>query len=317
MKIAPHICVALMVLAMMFLLGCTHKELCYDHSHVNEVNVYFNWNAAPDAEPESMGLYIYPQEEQKLLRFSLGGKHGGKIRMKNGTYHVICMNDDTRNITTLNINDLSTFEINTKDLETIAGSVNLSTKAIPKAKGYEEERIVASPEMTWSGFSNDNHISGENTEITLYPECNVISCDLTINNAENLRWVKSVSATISSMAGGYQPQYKSLTNEAVTIAFECSIDVKNNKITGTLSTFGCCPKNEIKHILTVYTIMDDNTKWWYQIDVTDQVHYRDDPYKIVINLDKLPVPAPDIGEGEGGFSADVSEWNEVIYDIKM
>ncbi len=315
MKTASHICIAIMASALLFLCGCTHKTLCYDHSHVNEVDVYFDWSNAPDAEPESMGLFLYPQETKKLLRFSFGNHRGGKVRLKNDIYHAICINDNTRNIATLNINDFNSFEINTKDQDVITGMVSLSTKSIPRAKGAEEERIATSPEIVWSNTSTDNVVNMSNTTIRLHPECNVIKSSVTINNAENLRWVKSVSATISSMAGGYLPQHKKLTEEEVTLVFECSTNPDKKQITGKLTTFGCCPSIKKQHILTIYTILADDTKWYYQIDVTDQVHDRKDPYNIIININKLPIPEPDLGNG--GFSAGVDEWNEVIYDIKM
>ena len=39
--------------------GCEHKDLCYDHSHMTDLRVDFDWSAAPDAEPGTMVVHFF------------------------------------------------------------------------------------------------------------------------------------------------------------------------------------------------------------------------------------------------------------------
>ena len=68
----------------------------------------------------------------------------------------------------------------------------------------------------------------------------------------------------------------------------------------------------------VYAQLTDGTNWYYEKDVTDQVHdenQKDDTH-IKIVLDQLPLPKPAPGT-DGGLQPSVSKWNEIYIDIKM
>ena len=39
--------------------SCEHKDLCYDHSHMTDLRVDFDWSAAPDAEPGTMVVHFF------------------------------------------------------------------------------------------------------------------------------------------------------------------------------------------------------------------------------------------------------------------
>ena len=45
-KFLPSVVVTLLAL---FATGCNHKELCYQHPHVGEIRVEFDWRYAPEA----------------------------------------------------------------------------------------------------------------------------------------------------------------------------------------------------------------------------------------------------------------------------
>ena len=73
MRMLRHIIVLSCVMVMIMLTSCAHKELCYDHSHVLEVDVVFDWSNAPDASPRSMSLYLFPEEGGRPVRYDLVG----------------------------------------------------------------------------------------------------------------------------------------------------------------------------------------------------------------------------------------------------
>lgn len=303
------------ILILGLLVSCKHKDLCYDHSHVREVDVIFDWSMSPDAMPESMSLYLYPDNGGPVQRYDFANYCGGRVRILDGTYHAICVNSDVRDIVALNINNFNAFELNTKDISMLYGQYGVLSKSIPRSSGAEDERIVSVPEYIWSHYKTDIVIDDVSKSFTLIPVSNVISGTVTIYNVENLEWIKGVTTTLSSMSGGYQPQFESLTEERVTLAFNCTPFSQDTKVSGTFTTFGCCPLEMIPHKLIVYVELYDDSRWYYEFDVTDQLHEQEGLREIVIEIDHLPVPRP-VVDG-GGFTPSVEEWQEITYDIKM
>ena len=59
-------CVAAMLLPL--LTACEHKDLCYEHPHSASVEVVFDWVNAPDANPATMSLYLYPEDGSPTVR---------------------------------------------------------------------------------------------------------------------------------------------------------------------------------------------------------------------------------------------------------
>ncbi len=68
----------------------------------------------------------------------------------------------------------------------------------------------------------------------------------------------------------------------------------------------------------VYAQLTDGTNWYYEKDVTDQVHdtNQEEGTHIKIELEQLPLPKPVPGP-DGGLQPSVSKWNEIYIDIKI
>ena len=63
-------------------------------------------------------------------------------------------------------------------------------------------------------------------------------------------------------------------------------------------------------------IVSDDTKWYYNVDVTDQMHDKvknPDKYNIVIDVYDLPIPKP-ITNGSG-LQPTVDDWSNI--DINL
>lgn len=297
--------------------SCTHKELCYDHTHTREIKVVFDWNKAPDASPKSMSLYLFPEDGSAPLRYEFTDRNGGEIRVVAGRYKAICLNSDTKSISILDQHDYDRFCITTKDASSLSGlgMSQINVKALPKAEGAENERWVASPEHVWSGCLDDLFIEEHGQTITFEPEPHIKNCNVEIRNVENLRWINAMSASLSTMAGGYHPSQRQESAEQVTIPFETLYDVSAGTVKGSFTTFGHCPEEDAVHQLVIYVVLADDSKWYYTFDVTEQIHSAEDMFNIYIVLDELPIPKPVVNGG--GFKPSVGEWNEMDIYIKM
>ena len=94
----------------MILFSCEHKDLCYHHPHVAVVKLEFDWKNAPQANPEGMCVFFYPEEGGEPVRFDFTGKTGGEIDIKVGRYKVLCYNNDTEAVQFRGMEDFNAHE---------------------------------------------------------------------------------------------------------------------------------------------------------------------------------------------------------------
>lgn len=311
--------------ALLVVASCAHKDLCYDHSHTVDVEVFFDWRNAPYATPASMSLYLFPTSGGEALRYDFTDRRGGAIRVPIGHYDAFCLNSDTETISYRNTELRETFETTTRTTSLLGGlsALGVRSDGAPRAEGTENERIALAPDMLWSDHMKGVELKRKTvaSTITLYPKVSVCTYTVKILNVENLKYVSGVSGSLSSLAGGLLPGVgpDALTEERVTIPFEAVVgkDEEGEKaiITGGLLTFGHCPSVQCAHRLTVYAVLGDGSKWYYTYDVTQQIHTAEDPRKVDIVLDGLPLPKP-ITNG-GGFHPTVDDWQAVEIDIGM
>lgn len=300
-----------LVPVMSLLTGCTHQELCYDHSHVVPLRVEFDWSESPGAEPGSMMFYLFP-EDGRPLRYEFAGCSGGVVRVPAGTYSVLCHNSDTEGMEFRNEDSFTDFEVTTR-------TGRLMSSSAPRADGTGDERVAQAPDMLWSGSLGSLTLergAGEQT-VTLYPEKSVNVCKVNIRNVENLQYMESAVATVSSMSGGVYigrgPGV--LTDEPVTVPFSLNISHDKEMLSGSFRIFGHCPGETRKHMLMVYVVLVDGSKWFYTCDVTESFHEGSGEDGFIINVDGLPLPDP--STGGGGFRPSVDGWQDVSIDIKM
>lgn len=304
----------------MSMTSCRHKDLYMEDEMTSELQVVFDWQNAPDANPQSMVLYLYEEDGHSPMRFIFSNKHGGLIKAPFGTRHAICMNADNTDWACMrNHESIETFEIYTQDIEKIGTRVDNVT-TIPRPEGTENERIAATPGMLWSSRSNDIKIvphSGMQT-ITMYPQEAVCHYIVDVYDVSNLDKVESsdVDATLSGMAEGYNHGQQSATNKTVSMKFDLTGNAEENNLHGEFLTFGECPTTVAKHYLTLYMVLSDGSKWYHSFDVTDQVTGAKDPKHVHIIVRGLDLPEPP-KEGETEIHTDVNEWQPINIGLEM
>jgi hypothetical protein len=336
MEVLPKkgiICYTLRILQMFLLFfativatSCEHKELCYDHLHTARINVIFDWMYAPTATPKGMTLYLFSQTKSTTERYDFMNMTGGEIVAFADDYTAVCVNNDTENIryTTAEVGadtDVSeTMVITTATGDTPTRLNSISTKAArkaPRASTTEDQRIALEPDMIWTDRQrNLTFVKGEALQtLTLYPQQAFCTYTVRVLNVDNIENVTEFSATLSGLAGGYIPSADQLTDELVTVPFEMAVDLDRGEIDGTFLTFGHCPGDaDNSHIITVYAVMSDGSKYYSNIDVTEQVHNAADQRNVEIVVDGLPLPAPSM---TGGFDLTVDTWNTIVIELEM
>ena len=242
----------LCILLLLSLTGCEHKELCFSHPHTAMLDVDFNWDRATDASPRSMSLYLFPKNGGRPLRYEFSGCKGGKIRVAAGRYDALCLNSDTEGIYYLNTEKITSFEVTTRSTQLLSEQSfhNIPEANVPRVEGKEDERVALAPDLLWSDNVYDIEVSAsDDNRLTLYPEISMHICTIEIRNADNLKYVSGISASISTMAGGVLVGHGHdvLSEERVTIPFEADISPDKTTITGRLQSFGHCPTDLNSH----------------------------------------------------------------------
>ena len=300
--------------------SCHHKDLYMEEEMSSELQVVFDWRNAPDADPESMALYLYEEDGHSPMRFIFSNKTGGLIKAPFGTRHAICMNADNTDWARMRNNEsIETLEIYTQDAESIGSRADDST-TIPRPEGTENERVAATPQMMWGSRTNDINIvphDGMQT-ITMYPIDAVCHYIVDVYDVDNLDGIESsaVDATLSGMAEGYCHGQQAATDNTASMKFDLTGDAAENNLHGEFLTFGECPNTVAKHYLTLYMVLTDGSKWYHSFDVTDQVSKAPDPKHVHIIVRGLDLPQPP-QEGDTELNTDVNEWQAVNIGLKM
>lgn len=303
--------------AALMLGSCEHKELCYDHRHNAEVDVVFDWSKAPDADPETMDIYLIPENGGPAERFQFPGRNGDRITVPLGRYHAVGINSDSETNLLRGKEHWNTFEVYTVNAS-ILSTLGVRGGEPPRAEGTEDERVAYAPDRLWTAGKRDIRLTDPESSytITLYPEYSLPHYTVKVINVTNLKYTYGVSGTLSSMAGGLKPGNGELTEERVLISFGGQADKEAGSISANFNGFGDCPTVAAPHMLTIYVVLSDGSKYYRSFDVTDQVHNAPDPRNVEILIDGLELPKPIINGG--GFQPDVNDWaNGEDIEIEM
>lgn len=304
---------AITVIAVLLLSSCEHKELCDSHSHTAYVQVVFDWKLAPDANPETMRLYLFPATGGSAQMYEFIDKNGGTIKIPAGAYKAVCVNSDTESLLYRNVDSFEGIEA-----YATAGALVLRSYAVPRVEGTDGERVSKSPDKLYSARHDNIVVKDikEDQTITLFPEMSVCRYRVTVLNVSNLKYVPSdgFSGALTGMSGGLLLGLNQLTPQRNTIPFSVTSDGVST-INAEFLTFGQTDVDGSQHKLVIYVILADGTKNYYTFDVTAQVDGAPNPRDVHIVLDGLPLPKPIVNGG--GFQPSVDEWENVEVDVPM
>lgn len=298
--------------------ACSQRELCYDHSHTLDVEVVFDWSMEPDANPETMVVWAFPADGSQGLRteFSMRTRDGAHhIKLEPGTYHLLTYNGATDlNIewgSTLGNIRLTTYEVG------VLEPLNRSENA-PRPAGSESQPTRAESNHIFRHLIEEPltveraHIKeGKKQTVVFTPVRASAVWNITIEEVENIPPEVAVSGVVTGVAEHYHLTQGSPGGEAVTVPFSLHADTKANEETyrGSVVLFGDAAPHDVPHRLRIYTDLN----YYFDYDITDQVHSAPDPLNVDIVVKGMKIPA-----NESGLSPGVDGWGHAeTYDIPM
>lgn len=293
------------VIAQLSVMSCNHRELCYDHSHWVDLKVEFDWSLEPDASPRTMVMYLFPHEGGDPYRYEITDINGSIVRVPSGDYDAVAFNGETESLVETGT-AFGDFMITT-DEESLLAPINRSDSKAPRPEEAEDEPVKKAPETMWSASLSGVTVHSATTDQTICftPQESTVIYDVVFQNVENVNGDLAVSAAISGVAEGFCPSVAMPAGASVTVPFAVGI-TGSTSLGGSVTLFGHCTDtgDSRKHILTVYTA----NHFYYNFDVTGQIHNAPDPYHITIVIDGLRLPDPD----DTGMHPEVSEWTDVV-----
>ena len=297
----------------------------------------FDWRDAPQADPDGMCVYFYPEEGGEGRRFDFSNTTGGEVELGVGRYRVVCYNHDTEIVEFSATGDFAAHGVFTREgnvLEPIYGN---GANYAPRAAGAGNERVVVCPGMMWGCTATEvevteagvsyvcataqgagSRVESEEQVITLWPHELVCTYTYEVRHVSNLRHMAQMCGSISGMAGTLTFAGEGLGAECVTLPFPAEA-AGDSTVAGRFYTFGHNTANPDPHRMVFYVVMDDGAKYCYKdndnLDVTMQVHNAPDFRRVHIIIDGLSLPQP-IENGHG-FDPSVDDWEVVREEIVL
>ena len=316
----------LLLSSFLFLLtSCEYKDLCYDHNHYGDVTVGFDWEKEPNTSVEGMTVLFYdlntPAAEP--LRYDFPGMNGGHARLEPGTYRAVAYNYDTETILYRGVESGNTLEAYTRQ-SSIEEGTQLSRSNMPRAANTENEMVILEPDPLYGAVSETFTVDIDGQcSVVMKPESRVTDLTITITDVPNLQYSSQFGGAISGLAPSVAMASGIPGDGHVTQAFPVSV-VGDSTLVMHIRIFGHCPHaadGELwPHLLTVYAILADGSKWYYTIDVGDQIHNvvidpTNHEEKIQIELNDLPVPKPIVNGS--GLQPTIDGWQSINIDVTM
>ena len=290
--------------------SCEHKELCYDHAHVVNLDIVFDWSEAPYAKPRTMVIQFFRMDGSYYATRELASPAGGKIRIEADKYKVLFHNGEMEFVGEIG-DTYTTYELTTKPQSILAPMGRSELNALPpEATANQPVRNI--PEIVWGGKLEyvDIQEGKDDQSVTLVPREITTEYTIEVLNVENMSPELDVSGALSSMAECWRIEANKPSGMLVTMPFELQRCYDEKKLIARFASFGHCPDSEDKHTFFIYT----SNQTYYDFDVTNQIHDKSSGLKhIHIVIDGLKLPS-----AEGGMSPSIDGWNDVEdNDIEM
>lgn len=304
------------------------RDLCYDHSHVTDLQVAFDWQMAPEMQPSGMTVLFYKADQTtgEPERYDFVGHEGGTARLINADYRAVAYNYDTEAIRYQGMDNPYLLEAYTR-LSSVEEGTQMASftrgVSMPRAAGTEEEPVILEPDPLCGVGCETFTLKGNDSQrLVMQPDMRTKEVSIIIRNVPNLKYTGQFGGALSGLAASVYMVSGELGDNVVTETFTGHV-VDETTIEMHVRIFGHCPREHQgeynQHLLTIYAILADDSKWYYTQDVTSQMHdwsqNPEDAEEIVITLDELPLPKPIVNGS--GFQPTIDGWQGIEIDVGM
>ncbi len=299
---------AMLLWTMSVALSCEHKTLCFDHSHMADLEIKFDWSGAPEADPNTMVVQLFNIDGSHYQRWEFSSKDGGKIRIEAGDYRMLFHNGEMSSVTERG-GMYGDYELTTRQQSLLAPMGRADMNAPPRPEEAEDEPVLDVSEEIWGGRCEYVQIlrGAEGQSVTLKPVKATSEYSVEVREVKNMTPSVEISAALTGMAQSWKIADNILSDQTATISFGLSRKDETTLV-AKFALFGDSPEHNGKHFLSLYT----SNKRYKDFDVTDLVHNAPDPKNVQLIVSGLELP-----EEGTGMTPGISGWEEQEFDINM
>lgn len=303
-----NIVITAITLSLLLLTSCEKKELCYDHTHMVEMNVEFVWDSSRNASPHTMVAHFFRMDGSPYLRFEFTNPKGGKVRVEEGEYKILFHNGEMETVDEKegNYDDFYVECIS----QSLLAPMGRADDNAPRPEHARQQAISSTPNALWGGYHEYLDINRGNKGLTLqlHPVEVTKNYTITIHDVENIADDATYSAALTGMSYQFNLSKMAHCGEAATLPLGIE-RVDEHTLRASFKAFGHCPNGEVNHTFTFYT----SRQAYFNFDITDSMHKSSDPNNITVDIYGLKLP----NEGSS-MSPSIDGWDEIIEEnIKM
>lgn len=282
--------------------ACRQKGLVCPAGESHVVEVVFDWEAAPNADPEGMTVWFFPiTAGGRIWRFDIAGRSGGRVELPSGRYGMIAVNSDLRGAT---VADLTSY-LDAKATARPAGSNPASAMSTGMLFGGKVADLTVD-------YGGDDGVS----TVVCRPDSMAVIYTIDIRNVEGLERMRSASARLGGMARSVTLATGATSSDTCYTVSPLA-NPTASALSATTSGFGT-PASGCNFNLTVEATLTDGKRYARQFDVSDQVRNIRYPRNVYIYIDSITLPAtgtPGGGDDDVGLDVGVDGWQQIEIDI--
>lgn len=296
------------------LVSCEHKDIVWPGESVREVTVKFEWDNAPDADPEGMSLYFFPQSPYgEVWKFDITGREGGTVELPTGDYQMVAYNTGVQGV---KIEGTYSYE------SIMAAAMSTGKEGVVTPVGTMYGATVSHIEVTECGV---RYITSAGTIkecgqslVRCIPDSITTDYTVIVKNVEGTAGVSTVRAYLEGVGSGIFLSDLNVSGVPSTVAFPLSVDNDHNLFYGKSCAFSSFGKRNSYDLQIAVTFSNHKTIA-RKYDVTAQVVNSHSMRNVLIIVDGLSIPHPgdpDYPDDDiGGIDTDVEGWVTIETDI--
>lgn len=316
MKATKVLMIMSAVLPTCLLLSCEHKEIVCPAGVMREISVSYDWRSAPEASPEGMTLYFYPEQSYgRIWRYDIAGRDGGAIEIPAGRYRMVTFNNDLSGIDVTGTEDYHTISAQARRLVSNDGTM---------PPGMLYCTTVSDVEVTLCGVKYTTS-GGETKEcgmsvVRCYPDSTATAISVVAPDVKGISRIKSASCRLKGPATGYLFADGVCTGDITTTFFTIGKDVAGTGLETMTTAFAPIQSPQSAYTLSLVVTLTDGTTLLRNYDVTQEFMNPLGRHFVLIEIKGLEIPEtggpPEPGGDIGGIDVDVDGWTVIDIDIE-
>lgn len=326
MKARTHITINAGMIAIATLLtlsSCEYKDLYEDgYNNVASLKIDFDFSGV-DSIPTQFRVALYPADETTQENMTQGytlydvPNHKTTLqKVPVGLFHITAWNNDIEHAIPNGYGSQNTLNVYTPPYATT------ERHGIPDVIDslYWGQVLYDYPDyMVHANRKNVMVIKDEEQTVTLKVDSMVVAIDFRIRKIAGLEAVELVKGALNNVAWRRYMAFDNLTEDTITVMFDCSCSPADSTVYGRIHVFGIEPSEleKLNHKMTLFFWLA-NGKVFVPLDVTKAFALtRKNQKRMTIEIDNLDINLKDLIGTRNTFEVKVNQWEDVFIDISM